>query len=173
MFWMNIWINLLFLSFVGSLLEWNERTNKAKWTSIEKPTRKTKKKKKKGRWLLLPQSKKRLSNIPLFGHVSLFMFSYCDGRAMVRQPTPKASGISFTFSLHHKIEFFFFSILNLALIVFWNLSEISNSNGDRKCFIIVVVVVVVGMMRLLEVNRRIEVAVSYFLIFIFSTLFEW
>jgi Sec-independent protein translocase protein TatA len=42
------------------------------------------------------------------------------------------------------------------------------------CFIVVVVVVVVvvGMMRLLEVNRRIEVAVSYFLIFIFSTLFE-
>ncbi len=93
-----------------------------------------KKKKKKGRWLLLPQSKKRLSNIPLFGHVSLFMFSYCDGRAMVRQPTPKASGISFTFSLHHEIEFFFFSILNLALIPFSNLSEISNSNGDRKCF---------------------------------------
>jgi hypothetical protein len=39
------------------------------------------------------------------------MFSYCDGRAMVRQPTPKASGISFTFSLHHEIKFFFFSFL--------------------------------------------------------------
>ncbi len=40
------------------------------------------------------------------------------------------------------------------------------------CVIVVSVVVVVGMMRLLEVKRRIEVAVSYFLIFIFSTLFE-
>jgi hypothetical protein len=64
------------------------------------------------------------------------MFSYCDGRAMVHQPTPKASGISFTFSLHHEIKFFFFSILNLALIPFSNLSKISNSNGDRKCFVL-------------------------------------
>ena len=57
MFWMNIWINLLF-----SLVRWFAIG--MKWTneqgistSIEKPTRKTKKKK-KGRWLLLPQSKK-------------------------------------------------------------------------------------------------------------------
>ena len=117
-----------FIVFVPSFVRyWNEMNERTRHFYVNRKTHKenekeekelNKKKKKKGRWLLLPQSKKRLSNIPLFGHVSLFMFSYCDGRAMVHQPTPKASGISFTFSLHHEIEFFFFSILNLALIVF-------------------------------------------------------
>ena len=173
MFWMNIWINLLF-----SLVRWFAIG--MKWTneqgistSIEKPTRKTKKKK-KGRWLLLPQSKKkRLSNIPLFGHVSLFMFSYCDGRVMVRQPTPKASGISFTLSLHHEIKFvffslrFFFSILNLALISFSNWSEISNGNGDRKCFallLLLLLLLLLGWWGYLRLNVELRWP---FLIFLF------
>ena len=133
-----------FIVFVGSLVRyWNEMNERTRHFYVNRKTHKENEEEEKGTLASTSTvEKKRLSNIPLFGHVSLFMFSYCDGRVMVRQPTPKASGISFTLSLHHEIKFvffslrFFFSILNLALISFSNWSEISNGNGDRKCFVL-------------------------------------